>query len=172
MADNTKKTFVGVAGQTMARELLIAYVNTGTASNPVWSILGTRVEDSSMEYDWSTNTKRDIVGAVRNSMRKPTVTQSFEPCELDSGESALEHIYNLAIVQQNAQALANQDLLVVHGEAGWAERYSASMIEATGLGGEGGGDLGMPINVTYGGTRTLGTVTGSGANITFVPDGE
>ena len=165
-----KKTFIGVAGQTIKRELLIAYLNTGTATNPVWAILGVRVEDSSMEYDWASNTKRDIVGQVHSSMRKPTVTQSFEPCELDSGESALEHIYNLAVVEQNAQALAAQDLLVVHGEAGWAERYSSSMVEVQSLGGEGGGDLGMPINVTYGGTRTLGTVTVSDGNVTFVPD--
>ncbi len=169
MAD---KTFNTPAGQTIAREQLIAYLNTGTAANPVWSILGTRVEDSSAEYDWNTSSKRDIVGKTHGSMRKPIVTQSFEPCELDSGETALVYLYNRAIVDQDAQALAHQDLLIVHGYAGWAERYASSMVEVTSLGGEGGGDLGMPINVTYGGTRTLGTVSvdsQTGA-ITFTPD--
>ena len=55
-------------------------------------------------------------------------------------------------------------MLIVHFNAGeaatpFAERYAACMIEVTGLGGEGGGNIGMPINVTYGGTRTTGTAS-------------
>ena len=53
-------TFNTPAGQTIARELLIAYLNTGTASEPVWSAVGKRVEDSDTEYDWDSETKRDI----------------------------------------------------------------------------------------------------------------
>jgi len=33
------------------------------------------------------------------------------------------------------------------------------VIEVTGLGGEGGGNVGMPLSITYGGTRTVGTAT-------------
>ena len=40
-------------GETVARELLAAYLNTGTNSDPVWSPIGKRVEDSSEEMDWS-----------------------------------------------------------------------------------------------------------------------
>ena len=40
-------TFTTAAGQTVARELLLAYLNTGTGSAPVWSVIGKRVEDSS-----------------------------------------------------------------------------------------------------------------------------
>ena len=65
---------------------------------------------------------------------------------------------------QDAQALAAQDMLIVHFYAGepatpFAERYASCMIEVTGLGGEGGGNVGMPISVTYGGTRTVGTAS-------------
>ena len=65
---------------------------------------------------------------------------------------------------QDAQALAAQDMLIVHFYAGesatlFAERYASCMIEITGLGGEGGGNVGMPISVTYGGTRTTGTAS-------------
>ena len=52
MADLEFNTTVG---QTIDRELLIAYLNTGTASAPVWSAIGKRVEDSSEEMDWSTD---------------------------------------------------------------------------------------------------------------------
>ncbi len=55
-----------------------------------------------------------------------------------------------------------RELLIVHFYAGsastpFAERYASCMIEITGLGGDGGGNVGMPLSVTYGGTRTVGT---------------
>ena len=161
MPDNTDITFNTPEGQTIARELLIAYLNTGTKASPVWSAIGKRVEDSDTEYDWDTETKRDILGMTHGKMKKPTITQSFDPCELDSGDAAQVKLWNLAVKDQNAQALAAQDMLIVHFYAGqnFAERYGSCMIEITGLGGEGGGDIGMPINVTYGGERTLGTAT-------------
>ena len=45
------------------------------------------------------------------------------------------------------------------------------MIEATGLGGKGGGNLGMPLTITFGGTRTTGTASkdASTGEITFTP---
>ena len=165
-------SFNTTAGQTVARELLIAYLNTGTASVPVWSPIGKRVEDSSADYDWSTETKHDILGATYGKLKKPTITQSFDPCELDAGDTAQVKLWNLAVKDQDAQALAAQDMLIVHFYAGtgFAERYTSCMIEITSLGGEGGGDIGMPINVTYGGTRTLGTATNTGGVVTFTPD--
>ena len=157
-------SFTTDAGKTIARELLIAYLNTGTASTPVWSPIGKRVEDSDTEYDWDTETKRDILGATYGRMKKPTITQTFDPCELDAGDVAQVKLWNLAVKDQDAQALANQDMLIVHF-------YESCMIEITGIGGEGGGDIEMPINVTYGGTRTTGTATKSAAGVvTFTAD--
>ena len=165
------------SGQTIARELLIAYLNTGTSSAPVWSPLGKRVEDSSTELDWESDISRDILGATYGTMKKPKITQTFEPCDLDGGDTAQLKIWNLAVRDQDAQALAAQDMLIVHFYAGesatpFAERYASCMIEVTGLGGEGGGNIGMPITVTFGGTRTLGTATkdASTGAITFTPD--
>ena len=161
---NTDLTFNTPSGQTIARELLIAYLNTGTAAAPVWSPLGKRVEDSSTELDWETDVTRDILGATYGVMKKPKITQTFEPCNLDGGDLAQLKIWNLAVRDQDNQALAAQDMLIVHFYAGesatpFAERYASCMIEVTGLGGEGGGSVGMPITVTYGGTRSTGTAT-------------
>ena len=157
-------TFNTPSGQTIARELLIAYLNTGTASAPVWSPLGKRVEESSTELDWESEISRDILGATYGTLKKPKITQTFDPWDLDGGDEAQLKVWNLAVNRQDPQALSNQDMLIVHFYAGdvsapFAERYASCMIEVTGLGGEGGGNVGMPISVTYGGTRTTGTAS-------------
>ena len=43
--------FNTTAGQTVAREMLIAYLNTGESGTPTWSPIGKRVEDSSIEFE-------------------------------------------------------------------------------------------------------------------------
>lgn len=41
------------------------------------------------------------------------------------------------------------------------------MVKPSSLGGEGGGFIGMSIDVTLGGTRTVGTAAISGNTVTF-----
>lgn len=171
-----ENTFNTTAGQTIDRELLIAYLNTGTSVSPEWSAFGTRVADSSMEYDWQESSEKDILGTTRTTMKKPIVTQTFDPCYLDSGDKALTKIWELAVKKQDAAALANQDVLIVHHYAGtaktavFAERYEGAMVKPSSLGGEGGGFVGMPIDVTYGGTRTTGTASVTAGVVTFTAD--
>lgn len=167
-------TFNTEAGSTVARELLIAYLNTGTNSAPEWSPIGKRVEDSSESLDWGEETKTDIFGEVYTNLKKPVLTQTFEPCELDAGDVAQVKIWNLGIKDQDAQALAAQDMLIVHLYAGteaaaWAERYESCAVKPTGLGGSGGGNIGMPLDITYGGKRTIGTAKISDGTVTFTP---
>ena len=50
-------TFNTPPGQTVGRELLIAYLNVGETASPEWAPIGKRVEDSSIEFDWQTETK-------------------------------------------------------------------------------------------------------------------
>lgn len=161
--------------QTIARELLILFLNTGTKDAPIWSPIGKRVEESSMELDWQRESKKDIMGNTYNTMKKPVITQTFEPWELAKGDAAQEKVWQLAFVEQNAQALCNMDVLVVHAYAGtantavFAERNASSSIEVTGLGGAGGGNIEMPITVTYGGERTVGTAKMESGTVTFSP---
>lgn len=163
------------AGQTIARELMIAYLNTDTESAPVWSPFGKRTSDSSIDYDWGEDTSKDILGNTWTTMKKPTMTQSFDPWDLDGGDAAQQKIYQLAVIEQNAQALTSMDVMIAHfysgsKEAAFAERYSSCMVKPSSLGGEGGGNLGMPVDVTYGGERTVGTVSrGADGAVTFSP---
>lgn len=157
-------------GETVARELLVAYLNTGTAESPVWSPLGKRVEDSSAEYDWGESTSQDILGNAWAKLKKPVITQTFEPCDLDAGDEAQKKIWQLAVVEQNAQALSNMDLLIAHLYAGFGERYESCMVKPSSLGGEGGGNIGMPLDITYGGKRTIGSVSNTGGTIKFTAE--
>lgn len=163
--------FNTTAGQTIDRELLIAYGNYGTAAAPQWGPLGSRVTNSSIEYDWSDESSQDILGVTHSSMKKPIMTQSFDPAPLDAGDEYQKKIWNLAVKEQNAAALCAQDLLIVHYYAGFAERYESCMVKPTSLGGEGGGSVNMPYEVTYGGTRTVGTATkAADGTVTFTPE--
>lgn len=171
-------TFNTPAGQTVDRELLILYLNTGAEQSPVWSPVGKRVEESSAEADWSKESKKDILGTTRSTAKKPIITQTFDPCELDAGDAAQVKLWNLSVKDQDAAALMNQDMLQVHAYAGtadtavFAERYKSCAVLPTSLGGEGGGSVGMPIEVTFGGERIVGTAAVGGGTVTFTPDGE
>jgi hypothetical protein len=157
-------------GETVARELLVAYLNTGSKESPVWSPLGKRVEDSSAEYDWGESTSQDILGNNYSKLKKPVITQTFEPCDLDAGDAAQQKIWQLAVVEQNAPALSNMDVLIAHLYAGFGERYESCMVKPSSLGGEGGGSIGMPIDITYGGNRTIGSVSNTGGTVKFTAE--
>ena len=105
-------TFATPEGQTIDRELLIAYLNTGSKEAPTWSAIGKRVEDSSEDM---------MIG----------------------------HFY------------------ATSGEAKFAERYDSCAIAVTGIGGDGGGTLNITSEITYGGNRTLGTITKDTSGVTF-----
>lgn len=170
----TDMTFITAENQAVGRALLVLYLNTATKDAPVWSPVGKRVEDSSMELDWQRESKKDILDNTYSTMKDPIITQSFDPWELANGDKAQLSIWNKAIRDHDAAALANMDMLVVHLYAGakdavFAERYESSAVEATGLGGAGGGNIGMPITVTFGGTRTVGTAKVAAGEVTFTP---
>lgn len=167
-------TFNTTEGAVVERKLLILYLNTATSAAPVWSAIGKRVEDSSMEYDWGDESKTDIFGNTYTTMRPPVITQTFDPCELDSGDAAQVKIWNMAVRDQDVSAMTNNDLLVVHAYAGtadtavFAERYSSCMVKPSGLGGS--SNVGMPIDVTFGGKRAKGTAEVADGVVTFKAD--
>lgn len=162
------------AGNVVARKMLILYMNTGTYDVPIWSAIGRRVEDSSMEYDWKEESTTDIFGDTYTKYMPPVITQRFEPCDLDSGDTAQQQIWNKSIKDHDTGAMANNDLLVVHTYAGtpdtgvFAERYPSSAIKPSSLGGA--SNVGMPIDVTFGGQRKKGTASVSDGAVTFTEE--
>lgn len=172
-----KTNFNTKENQTIGRELLILCLNTGAATAPAWSPVGKRVADSTMAYDWKKETSTDVLGNNHTQLSKPQITQTFDPWQLDAADKAQKLIWDTGIRDQDPDALANMDMMVVHKYVGtantamFAERYSACTIVPTSLGGAGGGKLAMPIEVTYGGERTTGTAAIAEGTFTFTPDG-
>lgn len=166
-------TFNTKENQTIERKLLVCCLNTGTADGPVWSPVGKRVEDSSAEYDWGEESVTDILGDTYTSMSAPKITQSFDPYQLDGADRAQLKIWNDAIRNQDTGAMCNNDMLILHMYAGtkdtafFAERYAACAVKPTSLGGA--SKLAMPIEVVYGGQRTIGTAAVKEGAITFTP---
>ena len=166
-------TFNTGSGKTINREMLLACLNTATTGSPTWKPVGRRVSDSSEEIAWNENTETDILGETRTELKRPVITQSFDPMPLDAGDDPSVLIWNKGVKDQDYAALANMDMLIVHLYAGtadtavFAERYSACAVRPTGLGGEGGGNVSMPFDVTYGGARTVGTAAMSTSGIIF-----
>ena len=166
MADMTFNT---TAGSVIARKMYVLYLNTGSVGTPTWSPVGKRVEDSSAEYDWSEESKVDIFGETYTTIKAPVITQSFDPCELDAGDTAQVKFWNQAIKDQDISAMTNNDMLLVHLYAGtansavFAERYSACAVKPASIGGSATVD--MPIDVTFGGTRTVGTASVTSAGV-------
>lgn len=175
MAD--EYTLKGTEGQTIDRQLYVVYGNVGEYGEPDWHPIGKRVEDSSAENDYSTETTQDILGGTYGTMKKPVITQDFDPCPIDPGDKYQAKLIQLAVVEQNVQALANQDLLRVHlylqneGGDAFAERFPSSMVEVNGPGGEGGGNLTLPTSITFGGIRETGTAKVTDGKVTFTKGG-
>lgn len=155
-------TFNTVEGQEIPREMLIAYLNTGSYASPTWRAIGSSVPDSNVELDWGEDTTQDILGVTRTTLKAPTLSQSFEGVKLYEGDPAYEQIWVEGVQNHNAAALSNQDVMIVHHYAGasstpFAERYPQSAIRPTSIGGPGGGFIEMPIDIIYGGDREVGT---------------
>lgn len=176
MAD--KYSIKGENGQGAGRDLMVTYLNTGSVSSPVWSPMGRSVEESSIEYDYSLETKTDILGEIHNSAKAPTTTQNFSGNNLIAGDEVLNHILNMTVVRRSISDALNQDILVAHlyltdaeGKP-FAERWKSSSVLLTSNGGPGGDMLAAEIEVTFGGEREVGTIEKAGGVITFTANSE
>lgn len=158
-----KYSIAGSNGESPLRDQIVTYLNTATSAQPVWSPVGRTVDDSSIDADYSEDSKTDIFGVTYNSVKKPKREQEFSDANLLAGDAVANKILDLCIVQQNMAEIQNQDCLVVYlflqdssGKA-FAERYPSSTVLLTSIGGPGGEKAVAGIKVSYGGDRATGT---------------
>ncbi|MDD6313305.1 MAG: hypothetical protein PUB08_07630 [Firmicutes bacterium] len=167
------ESFNLVDKQLAERKLLVTAVNTGTSSEPVWEVVGVRVEDSSIDYNPDTETFTDILGITYTDIKKTEPAQDVEPFTIRGGSILAAQLDD--IMQRNALSeLSLFDVLVIRGFYGTstngykAEKHSGCTIEVKSIGGD--SNVNMPICIHYSNDKTFGTVNSLKSPITFTED--
>lgn len=161
-------------GQRAERKLLITvaeWTQTGSES-PVREILGTRTEDSSIEYNADISTTTDILGNNYTDLNKTQPQQDFDPY-LILGGSKLGAFLN-DIRRRNALSELNDFTIYVitafsgTGSKYDAEKHTGCTITYNSIGGD--TNVNFPISVYFSNKITLGTVNKLADDFTFTED--
>ena len=170
--------------QRAERKLLITVaewyeeVGTSTSASPVREILGTRTEDSSIEYNADIETTTDIRGINYTDVNRTQPQQDFDPY-LILGGSKLGAFLNDIRRRNAVSELNNFTVYVITafvGETGQyqAECHTGCTITYTAIGGD--SNVNMPISVylsnDYNGSGApkTGTVDKLTEDFAFSPD--
>ncbi len=160
-------------GVKAARKLLRTYVNTGNSESKEWFLVGSGVEDSSIELNPNTETVTDILGVTTTDVTKWEPAQSFDPFTVKGGSTLAFKLHEIW-TNKTPELLSQFEVLIVYkyiGEesSGYeAELQKNCTINITSIGGSAYVD--MPIEITYSNDSVKGTVTFSEDKPTFVPD--
>lgn len=159
-------------GQRAERKLLITVAEWTEGSTQVREILGTRTEDSSIEYNPDIETTTDILGINYTDLNKTQPQQDFDPF-LILGGSKLGALLN-DIRRRNALSELNQfTVYIITAFAGTTGEYAAEKHEnCTIIYNSIGGDanVNFPISVYYSNDITTGTVDTLSDAFVFTPD--
>lgn len=169
--------------QRAERKLLLTVVEwtegEGTSATPQREILGTRTEDSSIEYNGDIETSTDIRGINYTDVNRTQPQQEFDPY-LVLGGSKLGAFLN-DIRRRNAVSELNDFTVYVItafvGETGayQAECHTGCTIAYNSIGGD--SNVNFPISVYFSndyngsGAPATGTVDKLDENFVFVADG-
>lgn len=159
-------------GQRAERKLLITVAEWMEGTTAVREILGTRTEDSSIDYNPDIETTTDILGINYTDLNKTQPQQDFDPF-LILGGSKLGALLN-DIRSRNALSELSQFTVYIitafigNSSAGYAaEKHSNCTITYNSIGGD--TNVNFPISVYYSNNITLGTVDSLTSTFQFTP---
>lgn len=161
------------AGQRAERKLLITVAEWTESSTQVREILGTRTEDSSIDYNPDIETTTDILGINYTDLNRTQPQQDFDPF-LVLGGSQLGAKLN-DIRRRNALSELSQFTVYIitafigdstNGYA--AEKHTGCTIAYNSIGGD--ANVNFPISVYYSNQITTGTVDKLASDFEFTPD--
>lgn len=167
------QSFNLATGQRAERKLLITVAEWTEGSTQVREILGTRTEDSSIDYNPDIETTTDILGINYTDLNKTQPQQDFDPF-LVLGGSQLGAKLN-DIRRRNALSELNQFTVYIitafvgdstNGYA--AEKHTGCTIAYNSIGGD--TNVNFPISVYYSNNITTGTVDKLASDFEFTPD--
>lgn len=160
------------AGQRAERKLLITVAEWMEGSQQTREILGTRTEDSSIEYNPDVETTTDILGINYTDINRTQPQQDFDPY-LVLGGSKLGAKLN-DIRRRNALSELNQFTIYVitafAGSAGSyeAEKHTGCTITYNSMGGD--ANVNFPISVYLSNNSVTGTVDVLADTFVFTAD--
>lgn len=163
-------------GQRAERKLLITVAEwtegSGTSATPQREILGTRTEDSSIEYNSEIETTTDILGNNYTDLTRTQPEQTFDPY-LILGGSKLGALLN-DIRRRNAVSELQQFTMYIitafTGSTGAyeCERHTDCTITYDSIGGD--VNVNFPITVHFSNKITTGTVDKLSDDFVFTAD--
>lgn len=159
-------------GQRAERKLLITVAEWMEGSQQTREILGTRTEDSSIEYNPDIETTTDILGINYTDLNRTQPQQDFDPYLILGGSNLGAKLNDIR--RRNALSELNQFTVYVItafvGSAGAypAEKHTDCSIIYNSIGGD--ANVNFPISVYYSNKITTGTVDKLADDFTFTPD--
>ena len=159
-------------GQRAERKLLITVAEWNEGTSLVREILGTRTEDSSIDYNPDIETTTDILGNNYTDLNKTQPQQDFDPY-LVLGGSKLGAFLN-DIRRRNALSELNQfTVYIITAFVGTSSSYAAEKhTDCSIIYNSIGGDVNVnfPISVYFSNKITTGTVDKLADDFEFTPD--
>lgn len=166
-------TFNLSEGQRAERKLLITVAEWTENSTQVREILGTRTEDSSIDYNADIETTTDILGHNYTDLNKTQPQQDFDPFLILGGSKLGAKLNDIR--RRNALSELNQFTIYIItafvGDAtkGYAaEKHVECTITYNSIGGD--TNVNFPISVYFSNNITSGTVDKLSDDFTFTPD--
>ena len=160
------------AGQRAERKLLITVAEWVEGSTQVREVLGTRTEDSSIEYNADIQTSTDILGNNYTDINKTQPQQDFDPYLILGGSKLGAKLNDIR--KRNAVSELNQFTLYVItafvGTTGSyeAEKHTDCTITYNSMGGD--ANVNFPISVYFSNKITNGTVNKLSDDFVFTAD--
>lgn len=156
------------------RSLLATFLNTGTADEPVWSLIGDGVTEQTISYNPQTNDETYInqdSGTTDVESYKPTINN---PMTAMKGDEVFEYVDDLRI----KRAVLNDcvtDILIVYlykdaATSAYPAEKNKCSVQVGDFGGAGGGSAKLNFTINLQGDATHGTF--NPATKTFAEAGE
>lgn len=157
------------AGQRAERKLLITVAEWQEDSTQVREILGTRTEDSSIEYNADVETTTDILGINYTDLNKTQPQQDFDPYLILGGSKLGAKLNDIrrrnALSELNAFTVYIITAFVGTSGSYEAEKHVGCTIVYNSIGGD--TNVNFPISVYLSNNLTVGTVDKLSDDFTF-----
>lgn len=162
------------AGQRAERKLLVTVAEWSDGNETVRELLGTRTEDSSIDYNADIETTTDIRGNNYTDVNRTQPQQDFDPHLIMGGAKLAEKLNDIR--RRNALSELGQFTCYIitafkgDAEQGYeAEKHTNCTITYNSIGGD--VNVNFPISVYFSNKITTGTVDKIADDFVFTPDG-